>query len=237
MAKILQKQLISSLKQMNNIKPRKEWAVLLKSQILAEKSSEVKTISQPATFAAVINAIFSPKKLSYSFAVILFLIVGVFGFSRYTMPGDLLFPVKKIGEQSVATFSGQTKLNQDILALDNRISELVQVAKEERMNNIPSAISEITEAAKVLKSNSVSDPETIKKLAISLKTLANIPGADLSETSDVKDLYQAVVQAQIADLQNTTLTDAQLEIMTEVKELYLQGRYSAALEKILLINQ
>ena len=32
-------------------------------------------------------------------AVVIFLIVGAFGFARNTVPGDLLFPIKKIAEQ------------------------------------------------------------------------------------------------------------------------------------------
>lgn len=237
MAKLTQKQLISSLKQMKEIKPRREWAVLLKSQILAEKREEIKVVSQQATFTAIVSNIFSAKKLAYSFATILFLFVSALGFSKYAVPGDMLFPVKKITEQSVATLSGQTKLNQDITALDNRISELAQVAKEDRSASIPSAISEITEAAKVLKDNSVKDPQTIKAIATSLRTLADVPGTDLSETSGVKDLYQTVVEAQIADLEKATLNDEQGVALVKAKSLYEQGKYSAALEEILSINQ
>lgn len=237
MAKITQKQLISSLKQMKEIKPRKEWAILLKSQILAEKKVEVNTVTYKATFSSIINTIFSSKKMSYSFAVILLFIFGIFGFSVNTMPGDLLFPVKKITEQSVSTLSGQTKINQDIQALDNRINELAQVAKNDRIGNIPSAIVEITEAAKNLKNNPAKDPETLKKIAVSLKTLANVPGTDLSETADVKDLYQTIVESQIKDLQETTLTEEQEIILEEVQKLSEDGMYSAALEKILMISE
>lgn len=237
MAKITQKQLISSLKQMKEIKPRKEWAVLLKSQILAEKKVEVSNVRQSATFAAIMETIFSPKKISYSFAVLLFIVFGVSGFSRYTMPGDLLFPVKKMTEQSVATLSGQTKINQNIESLNNRINELVEVAKEDKVGNIPSAIVEITEAAKVLKNNPVKDAETVKKIANSLKVLASVPGTDLSETEDVKGLYQSIVETQIEDLSKTSLTEEQEITLIEVQELYREGKYSAALEKILLISE
>ena len=67
--------------------------------------------------------------------------------------------------------------------------------------------------------------------------MADVPGTDLSENSDVKDLYQTVVQSQIADLEKSTLTDDQANILIEIKSLYDQGKYNDALEKILLISQ
>ena len=49
MTKITQEQLIESLSQLKEIKPRKEWAVLLKSQILAEKQAELEIPVRQAT--------------------------------------------------------------------------------------------------------------------------------------------------------------------------------------------
>ena len=245
MARITQKQLIESLKQMKEIKPRKEWAVLLKSQILTGR--EIKVQEQPAQFAGFVNAVLRlrsgqifARKFAYAFAVVLFLIVGVFGFAQRTVPGDLLFPVKKISEQSQATLTGQTGLKQDVATLNSRINDLVQVAKQGRTDNIPSAISEVnadvSQLVKNLKNNPVKDSQTIKEIASSLKTLADVPGTDLSGNSDVKDLYQTIVQSQLADLQKTTLTDGQEIALTEAEDLYNQGKYADALEKILLIN-
>ena len=244
MTKITQKQLIESLKQLKEIKPTKEWAVLLKSQILAEKQVETITVAKPAKFAGIMNtfsSVFFQKKLAYAFAAFLFLVVGVFSFSKYAMPGDLLFPAKKISEQSQAALMGQTGMNNDVAVLSNRINDLAQVAKEGKVNNIPSAIGEInanvSQLAKNLRNNPVQDSKTIKEIASSLKTLADVPGTDLSENSDVKDLYQTVVQSQIADLEKSTLTADQINTLTEAKDLYDQGKYTDALEKILLINK
>ncbi len=244
MTKITQKQLIGSLKQLKEIKPRKEWAVLLKSQILAEKQVEAVVVKNPAKFASVMNtfsSVFFQRKMAYAFAAFLFLVVGVFSFSKYAMPGDLLFPAKKISEQSQAALMGQTGINNDVAVLSNRINDLAQVAKEGKVNNIPSAIIEInanvSQLTKSLKNNPTQNSKTIKEIATSLKTLADVPGTDLSENSDVKDLYQTVVQSQIADLEKSTLTDDQANILIEIKSLYDQGKYNDALEKILLISQ
>ena len=240
MAKITQKQITEQLKTLKDIKPRKEWAVLLKSQILPEQQLQATIPAQKISFLDILSSVFAPKKLVYSLAVVLFLIIGVFGFASQTVPGDLLFPVKKIAEQSQAALTGQIGIRQNVVTLNNRINDLAQVAEQGRTDNIPFAISEITADAsalvKDLQNNAVGNKQTIKEIAASLKTLADVPGTDLTANQDVKNLYQTVVQSQIADLQEATLTDEQKVTLSEVEELYNQAKYVEALEKILLIN-
>ena len=240
MAKITEKQLIESLSQLKEIKPRKEWAVLLKSQILTEEKT-TPVVAKSVGMMDAFYSLFVQKKFAYSLAAFAFVVVGMIGFAQYTVPGDLLFPVKKLSEQSEAALTGQTSLKQNVVALNSRINDLAQVAKDGRKENIPSAISEISanvkDLAKSLKANPVNDSETIKEIAAGLKTLASVPGTDMSENSDVRDLYQAVVQSQIADLDKTTLTDGQKKELVEIKDLSDQGKYTDALEKILLISK
>jgi hypothetical protein len=90
----------------------------------------------------------------------------------------------------------------------------------------------VKDIAQNLKQNPVQSPQTMKTL---VKTLADIPG-DITTNSDVKDLMQTVVESQIADLQKTTLAESQKIILTEIESLYDQGKYTEALEAILLIN-
>jgi len=244
MTKLTQKQLIEQIEMLKGIKPRKEWATLLKSQILPEQQLQATITAQKVSFLGILSSVFAPKKLVYSLAVILFLVIGVFGFASQTMPGDLLFPVRKITEQSQAALTGHTGLKQSVATLNNRINDLAQVAKAGRTDSIPSAISEISADAsalvKDLQNNTgpggYPNKQTIKDIVVSLKTLADVPGTDLTANQDVKNLYQTVVQSQIADLQEATLTDEQKATLSEVEELYNQAKYVEALEKILLIN-
>ena len=53
----------------------------------------------------------------------------------------------------------------------------------------------------------------------------------------MQDLYKTVVTQQILDLQKTSLTNDQQKILADTVELYNTGKYSDALEKILLINK
>jgi len=241
MSKITQKQLIDQLRTLKDIKPRQEWAVLLKSQIFLSAETSVKAEAEKPGIMDIFTSVFFQRKLAYSFAVLAFMIVGVLGFAQLTMPGDLLFPIKKMAEQSQASLTGQTAFKQNVATLNSRINDLAQVAKEGRTNSIPSAISEISanvkDLAQKLKDGPTQDSQTLKEIASSLKTLASVPGTDLTENKDVKDLYQTVVQGQIADLEKTTLTDEQKLTLEEIKVLYDEGKYTDALEKILLISK
>jgi hypothetical protein len=242
MAKITEKQLISKLKELGEIKPRQEWASLLKAQIL-DKERAVVAQKNTAGFAGVmqtLSASIFQKKLAYSFAGLLFFIIGMFGFVQYTTPGDALFPVKRLAEQSSASLIGKTLITQDIEKLSNRINDLAVVSKNGKTGNVTPTLNEISinasELAKNLKENKVSDLGTIKEIAISLKTLASVSADNIKESEGVKDLYETIVSAQIADLKTATLTDGQKEILTAVEDLYAKGKYAEALEQILQIS-
>jgi hypothetical protein len=226
MSKITQKQLIDQIKALKEIKPRKEWAVLLKSQILEEKKLEP-IQEQSAGLIDIFCSVFFQKKLAYSFAAVLFLIVGIVSFTK-------LLPTEKMPQQ-IASLTTQTESIQNVADLNNKISDLAKATKESSAagNDINTKISAL---AKSLKNTQVKDPQTIKKIA---KTLADISGKDLNKNSDqdVKDIYQTIVQSQIADLQKTTLNNDQKNALAKAKDLYDTGKYGEALEKILLISK
>lgn len=243
MPKLTQKQVITAVRSLKEIKPNQEWVSLLKSQILTEQPVEIITpvvTAKKISIMEVITSVVFQRKMAYALASFVFVITGIFGFAQYTMPGDLLFPIRKASEQSQAALTFQTGLKQNMVALNNRISDLAQAAKQGRQDSIPSTIGEIkadvTELAKTLKDNPTTNTQVIKDIASSLKTLASVPGTDLSEMQGVKDLYQIVVESQIADLEKATLTDEQKEALVKVKELHNQQKYAEALEEILLIG-
>ena len=212
MTTITEKQLIESLKSLKGIKPRQEWASLLKSQILAEKQVEIKV--QPARFADlgnIFSAMFSQRKLAYSLAAILILIAGAFGLLKILPTGT-----GTVSQKSVALLTAQT----------NKVAQVD-----------PKVVAVIKNLNQTLKNNPVQDPQVIQNIAASLKTLADVPGSNLTTSPDMQDLYKTVVANQIEDLQKTTLTNDQQKILAETVQLYNTGKYSDALEKILSINQ
>ena len=241
-----EKEIIKSLKGLKEIKPRKEWALLLKSEILNAEFKEQTILTKPASkawnileFLPVINY---QRKLAYAFATLIFMIVGIFGFAQYTMPGDLLFPIKRIAEQT----------QNPLQVAHNRSEDLVQIVKENKTQNLAPAISEykasIADAAKNLTKSLAqnSDKDSIRQVAYEFKKIQDNQkqlqtlGIDIGETKEVKALDDALavlVQSQITDLENATLADDQQKSLTAAKDLYGQGNYSDALEEILLINK
>lgn len=242
MAQITEKNLIGQIKMLKSIEPRKEWVSLLKSQIITEKTENRTENWKIGKFIENWKLVIensSSRKLAYAFAVLAIMVVGVLGFAQYTVPGDALFPIKKLAEQSQASLMGKTTINKEIANLNSRINDLAQVAKGGKTENFTAVVAEIknnaSELARGLK-NETANPSEIKEIAASLKTLADVPGTDLSENQDVKDLYEAVVSSQIEDLQKTTLTQEQKDVLEEIIGLYDEGKYAQALEKILMIN-
>jgi len=220
-----EKDLINSIKQLKNIKPNKEWAVLLKSQILAEKkifsTPEIK--AQSVSFVEVLSSLFFHGKPAHAYAAALLVVVGVFSFSQFTALSD------------------QTEiLKQSAVSLSNKINNLAQVTNQGNKDSISLAINEVKEKVvqleKTLKDSPNKDREVIKGIVSSLKTLASVPGTDISKNSEINSLYQTIVESQIADLEKTTLTEEQKITLVEIKDLFNQGKYADALEKILLID-
>jgi len=249
---LTEKELISKLQTLKDIKPRQDWVIFAKREILGlpavalAKAGRNKT-SYKEKFLGVLD--FLPvftyqRKLAYAFATFLLIMVGMFGFAQYTMPGDLFFSVKKATEQSQAALSGQTNLRQDMTNLNNRINDLARATKEGRTANIPSAIDEVRQSAfrvtESLKSSLTKDPQSTRELASNAQKIKQLQTlADLTDTPEIKslnDALAALVQNEITDLEKTTLTEDQQKILKDVKDLYEKGDYGTTLEKILTIN-
>jgi hypothetical protein len=231
MQKITDKKLIESISQLKEIKPRKEWASLLKSQILAEEQI-VAVKAESVGFMNVVSSMFFQRKMAYSFAVILLLALGIFGAVSYK---ELLLPSDKVAEKSVASLTTQTAIKQNVIDLNTKINDLAKATKDSSIaiNEINTKVSAL---AKSFKNIPVSDPQTVNEI---VKTLADVPGTDLIANADpdVNTMMQAVVQSQIADLQKTTLTDDQKKTLADAEDLYNQGKYGDAFEEIYGINQ
>jgi len=211
MAKVTQKQLIDQLRMLKDIKPRQEWAVLLKSQIFLSAETSVKAEAKKPGIMDVLTSVFFQKRLAYSLATILILVAGVFGIMKF-------LPLGTVSQKSTASLTtGQ------VASPDPKVVAVIN-----------SKIKDLTQA---LKDNPEQTPQAIQGIAASLKTLADVPGANLTANPEVQDLYKTVVANQILDLQKTTLTDDQQKILSDTVSLYNAGKYSDALEEILLISK
>jgi hypothetical protein len=202
-----EKELILKLKELNQIKPRKEWAVLAKSEIFEGKAENrtIKTkIPVIPSFKFQIPNIFA-RKLAYAFAAFLFVVAGLAGFALDT---------SVLQEKSVASLSETMSTEQN---LTQQINESIKTI------------------AKQVKENPKQDFATIEKIT---KVLAMVSGSELTaESQDVADLYQIIVETQIADFDKLTLTSEQEKVLEKAKKLYKEERYLEAFEEVLFIRR
>ena len=250
--------LINKLKELQQIKPRKEWVILAKNQILAEpkpafaESFSARKKESIFGILSFLPALIYQRKLAYAFATLLFIMVGMFGFAQYTMPGDILFSVKRMTEQSQTAFGApENQLKNNLEIASRRLDDLTQVVKNNRMQNIAPAIKEfqasISQATKnLIDSIEQKDSQAIRALVLQIKKIEDNKkqlqtyGVDLIDTQESKDLNDALaplVQREIDDLEKTTLTENQQKIMQTIKDLYAGEKYSDALERILMLNK
>ena len=240
------KELIRKIKELKEVKPRKDWVVFTKSQILGEdvhsEGVHIWSVFQWRTALAPVISVL--------------VIIGLFGFAQYTVPGDLLFSVKKVTETVQVGLSSAIEKPQLRLELANkRLEELMRIAQANNVNNLGPAIEEfqgnVSKAAKDLATMNVnvttSDPvvlkglmEEAKELTQNKKKVENVLG---TQVGDTQDLESALMQLEkktaahlIADLEERTLSEEDQILLEEAKEHFDAGEYSLALEKIWMLS-
>lgn len=249
-----EKQLIGKLRKLRQIKPNPNWVVLTKSQILGQDKPSLSLSS-----VGYCLRLFFGQRLAYAGLIFVFILVGLFGLGQKSLPGDLLYPIKKITEKSQAVFVSEENKPQASLELANKkLEELTKIAQTNQVKNLAPAINEfqasVSEAAKNLSriDATSSDPAVVKKFVDQAKNIEKkvkevkslgvvIEGEELSELKEVSNKLELaslvlVLKNMISDLENRTLTEKQEEILAQMKELVAEGKYSEALE-LYLINQ
>lgn len=225
-----EKELITKLQELRQIKPNQVWAFSVKEKILGEEKTG---------FSLLVNYFQLPYfRPAVASLVSAFLLFGTFVFSQSSVPGDFLYSVKKFTEKSQSFFVSEESRSQASLESANkRLEELAKVARTNRVKNLPSAITEVesslSEAGKSLDQNS--NPVVVKRMVeemeakvqeiSSLGVVVDTQGLDqLTQSSD-----KFYAEYLVSDLATRTLLDRQQEVLTEMKELISQKEYSAAI--------
>jgi len=228
-------ELIKKIKRLKEIKPRKDWVLLTKSQVLDFKRERL------SFFAVLGRLVLQPRMVSVFF-VILGLFLSVFSFAQNSLPGDLLYPIKKIAEKGQAIFvSEANKPKVQLEQANKRLEELAKIAAENQTPKLAPALDEfqnsVNEAAKNLKKSQKVTKEIVdqtKKLIEKreeVKTLGIVVGG-----GELDDALSQIVENEIKDLEKRTLTEDQEKLLKEAKESFDAGNLTGALEKILQMN-
>src|SRR3989344_1645646 len=228
-------ELIFKIQQLKQIKPRKDWAVLSKSQIFGNNISDVKVNKAIHTGFSLnpFKAYFGRRHV-YSLAAFLFISAGLVGFMKYGSFQDV-----KVSQKSIASLpSTESALkNSNVEELKLKSQNLINVTKN-KPQDFALAIKEIKTATNNLTEAIKNDPKLAGEVAMEVKNngtlLSVVSETELEQASDA--LYKTIDEQMIKDLETTTLTEDQKIIFSEAKDLFEQAKYSVVLEKILLIN-
>ncbi|MCD6178114.1 hypothetical protein J7K03_02610 [bacterium] len=226
-------ELIQKIKELKGIEPRKEWVFFTKREIFGEKWFVPR----------VFESIFSYKYALSSLIAIL-LIGGIFVSAQHALPGDLLYPVKRAAQKARLVLAPEEQLpNIQLEYANEKLEDLVKVAKEKKVEKLAPLIEEyqanISEAAKTLKEIKQPDVKEIvektKKLEENKEKVKSL-GVIIEEPKELDNALASLVKSQIQEIEKSSLSREQEKIFEQVKEDYKEGKYSQALEKILILS-
>ena len=226
-------ELIKKIKTLKEIKPRKDWVVLTKTQILG--NVEVR----PQLF------LFPFFKPAYAGLFLFLLLIGLAEFSQGALPGDPLYSLKRISERTQSVFVSKEEQPKLQLELTNkRLEELNKVAEANQVKRLAPALNEFETtkiAAKKEVVNSIknkSEKEAIKVAKDIAPKLNEVnenekkvyATLNIESTGGVEQTAEkAVVEILIKDAKNSTLTEEQKTDLVKVEEYYKSGDYQEAL--------
>jgi len=227
-----QNELIGKIRELRQIKPRKDWVLLTKTQILGQEETPK-------------FELFPFFKPAYAGLFFLLLLAGLIEFSQGALPGDPLYSLKRITEKAQAVFVSkeeQPKLQLELTS--KRLEELNKVADANRVKRLAPALNEF-QKTKIVAKKEILDSIKNKSEKEAIK-IAKALAPKLNEVNEKeKKVYavlntestegteqtaeKAVVEILIKDVKNSTLTEEQKADLVKVEEYYKSGDYQEAL--------
>lgn len=230
-----EKDLIKQLKELKDIKPRNDWVLLTKRQILPEETSADQSVFS-------IFGVFQ-WKLAFAPVISVFIVIGLFGFAKITVPGDFLFPVKKAAEiAQVGLSSGAEKTGVHLKLANRRLEELSAIAENNRVRSLAPTIKDFQDnMAEAVNGLSQTDSSTFKELVAETQKLQenkqkveSVLGIQIG--GDTNNLENQLVSYLISDLEKRSLNEGDQKLLAEAKKYSETGDYTLALEKLLVLT-
>lgn len=235
-----ERELIAKIQILKQVEPEKDWVLATKTQILGLDETSTPFF------------VFSPQRLVSASLLILLVLGGTGVLAQNSLPGDFLYPLKKMTEKSQEVFVSKEKRPKLKLELANkRLEELTRVATANKVKKLAPAIEEfeasVSEAAKELVLSLPKDLAEVKEPGVKeivketkkleenkkkIEALGVVTG-----TEELDNTLAQIVEREIEDLETKSLTERQSEILEEAKEDLENENYSEALEKVLILSQ
>ncbi len=243
-----EKQLICQLKKFRDIQPRKNWVDLTKSKLFDENN--IKEEKSIVSFLATIikdlqigEKFVFQHKLAFSSVLIIIVFFGLFGFAQNSVPGDSLFALKKITEQSQAVFiSSDYKSIRNFEIAGKRLDDLEKIVQNNDVGNLASAITEYNETVSKA-AQTLGQIENVGDVAVEVKKLQEKEnlvrsfGIEIGENKDLDNAIAEIVNRELEYLKEKELTEEQDLVIADIEKDIEEENYSSALEKVLLIEK
>ena len=226
-----QTEIIKEIQKLKEIQPRQEWVSLTETRILGESPK-----ISPFVF-------FRPVLIG---ALSLGVLMGLFFISQNSLPGDSLYSLKRISEQSRGVFvSAEGRPEFQLKLTEKRLSELQEIVEKNDTRKLSSALSELSASKANTKkeiSKAKDNPNLIERIAPMVKKNIETEKRILSsigiENEEEKEPDgKLIAEYLIKNLEKTSLTEKQEIFLTEAKECFEQGNYQSALSKALEASQ
>ncbi|MBU4298912.1 hypothetical protein KJ636_02625 [Patescibacteria group bacterium] len=236
-----EKELIGKIRELRRIQPRKDWVLLTKNQILGN----VEVRPQP-----FLSLFFKPAYAGLIVVFAFFGLLGVFGATHYSLPGDFLWTFKKVIEKGQAVFVSEAEKPQYNLKMAaQRLEELNKISRANQVENLAPALKEFKAtkvAAKKKVLSAIKNKSHQKTIKIAKEIAPKLIELDKKEkevyaTLDIEPTNEgtnetaekALTEVLIKEAKKSTLTEEQAELLAEAEEYYNKGEYQEALIKIL----
>jgi hypothetical protein len=249
--KITDKKLIEKLEQLDYIKPDANWVLLTEQKIMAAEPAK-----QPHTSWLDLNFIFKPA-FSLVFSAIAFVSIAggaSFVLAQGALPGDLLYPLKKVSQNVRMAFVPEQEQPAARLELAKaRFEDLSKITRQEKNQgqklaaSIAEAQKTLADASRSLKQASIADKQAtaqqivgqLESLKIQQKTIEQTIKTDIINDVQKSDLaesavayYKLYLDNQIEQLENSSLTEAQAVLLLDAKNALADGEVEKALNLV-----
>ena len=233
------KELINQIQLLKQIKPRQDWVVSVKSQILQDEIQSSVSVTQ------VFSRMFLQLRPAFVSLVVLVVIVGTFGFIQDSLPGDFLYPVKRVAEQGQARFlvSEQDVVHYKLEMANKRLVELTQIAEVNQVKKLAPAIAEfqanVADAAdNLIKAKDLNIKQIVAETQKLEENKAKVEalGIVIGETQEFDNAMKQIVERELESIEEQVLAESPDQALIQIREDYEAGNYSQALEGILFLS-
>ena len=225
-----EKELITKIQSLKQIKPSQNWVVLAKSEIMAKPVAMAPVTS--TSFTDMIVGALLQRRMVYSLATLMLVVTGVFG----------MMQVLPKPENKGMSFNQQSP---EVVALRNNVAEFKLKSQNFADAALSSpeakvlAVMQVKTAAKELTDAIKKDPSLARTVALDVnnnKTLLDVAGGNT--VNEVSDMYETIVVSLMKDLDQATLNQDQAKELERIKKyLEVNHDYATALRDILLISK